>query len=398
MIGVVELRTIKSLENYRITWDDLWRQSLPNSFCSSYAWFSAFARHFLAEGELRVLVVSVNGKTIGILPLVNRHVETGVGTLRMLTLPRCRWGCIDRPIGPNPTATMMLAMRYLQQTQGDWDLLDLREIQKSGGGHHRLTNSLRNAEMSYNERPWDDIPVVNMDGQWRDYWINRSSRLKKTTANARNAYSRKGLIELKRQRKPALHAQRQNHRLAHVSDESGNRIATENHATHAVDLWTEFESIANLPERDLAFLRDVHPQASALGMEDLAILRVGKTPIAAAYGWNAGGHVTNVWIGQRNDLDDSVKTLLIETLLYDCFERGDRQLTFRDHDHPELTGWATSHEPNFRYTHFSTNSPRAQILRLNQYVRGWWQTPEPAQAIRPHMKPLLHEPRLLLID
>ncbi|MFN0195990.1 MAG: GNAT family N-acetyltransferase [Planctomycetaceae bacterium] len=398
MIGVVELQTTESLEKYRITWDDLWRQTLPQSFCSSYAWFSSFARHFLAEGDLRVLVVSVNGKTIGILPLVNRQVETGVGTLRMLTLPRCRWGCIDGPIGPNPTATMLLAMRYLQQTQGEWDLLDLREIQKSGGNHQRLTNSFRTADMACCERPWDDLPVVKMDGQWRDYWISRSSRLKKTAAKSREAFSAKGLIELIRQRKPTPQVHRPNPRLSVLIEGNDNRFATRSHSASAVDLWTEFESVANLPERDLAFLRDVHPQASALGMEDLSILRAGKTPIAAAYGWHVGGHVTTVWIGQRPDLDDSVKSLLIESLLYDSFERGDRELAFRDHEHAELVGWANSNAPNFRYTHFSSNSPRAQILRLNQYVRGWWQTPEPAQPIRPHMKPLQHEPRLLLID
>ncbi|MEX0727971.1 MAG: GNAT family N-acetyltransferase [Planctomycetaceae bacterium] len=390
MIGLIELHDLTSLEQYRMTWDDLWRQTLPKSFCQSYAWFSAYARHFLPENSLRVLVASVNGKTLGIVPLVIRHVETGVGTLRMLTYPRCSWGSIDRPIGPHPTAAIMLAMRHLQQSPADWDLIDLREIRDGGGNHSRLSNSLRNAGLAFRHRNWDAQSTVCCETDWWTYWSNRPAPLKERAASAYRDFARQGEIELIRQREMTPQSQVRSRQFSSYTGRWGNQFS-------GVDLWTQFESVADLPQRDVAFLREVHPKAAQLGMADLAVLRVGREPIAAAYGWHAAGDVTNCWLGQGTDQPESAGTLLMETLLQDGFARGDRQMRLRGDEHPAFADWETDRETTSRFTHFSTTSPRAQMLRLNQYVRQLWHGPDTAHATIAGPKSIVPAPRFNVV-
>ncbi|MDA1215209.1 MAG: hypothetical protein O2955_22145, partial [Planctomycetota bacterium] len=265
MNGLVEIHDHTSLEQFRITWDELWHQTSSKSFCSSYAWFSAYAHHFLPENSLRVMVVSVNGKTLGIVPLVIRPVQTRVGTLRMLTYPYCRWGSIDRPIGPHPTATIMLALRHLQRSPADWDFIDLREIRDTGGNHSRLSNSMRQAGLAFRQRNWESLSTVNCDTDWWEYWANRPASLKEHAAAMYRNVSRQGEIELIRQRDATPQSQVRSRQHESSMGRRQNPIS-------GIDLWTQFEAIADLPHKDLAFLREIHPKASQLGMADLTVL------------------------------------------------------------------------------------------------------------------------------
>lgn len=373
MIGLVELHDLTSLEQFRMTWNDLWRQTTPRSFCQSYAWFSAYARHFAEEGSLRALVVSVNGKTLGIVPFVIRRVETGVGSLRMLTYPRCRWGAIDRPIGPHPTAAIMLAMRHLQQSRADWDFIDLRGIHHGGGNNSRLSNSLKQAGFAFRQREWETLSEVRCDTDWWTYWGDRPASLKEHAAGVYRDFARQGEIELIRQRDVTPQSQLRRQPVTSYTRRWGTEFS-------GVDLWTQFESIADLPRRDLAFLREVHPKATQLGMADLAVLRVGREPVAAAYGFYTSGNVATCWTGRREEgQTDAVQTLLTETLLQDSFARGDRQVVLGSDEHPTYADWETGHETTSRFTHFATTSPRGQMLRLNQFVRQLWK-PDAAHA------------------
>jgi len=128
MAKITEIRSLDQLDSLRLVWRSLLQQTPNATFFQSLDWLEVFWRHHGADQQLRVLVVSSGSEVIGILPLTVVTESTGVGSVRFLTYPLQDWGSFFGPIGPNPTATLMAAMRYLNTAPRDWDVLDLRWV------------------------------------------------------------------------------------------------------------------------------------------------------------------------------------------------------------------------------------------------------------------------------
>jgi CelD/BcsL family acetyltransferase involved in cellulose biosynthesis len=72
MIYVQEINDIRQLAGIRLLWNALLPQTPGASFFHSLDWLEIYWRHFGAGQRLRVLVVSVDGRPLGILPLAVR--------------------------------------------------------------------------------------------------------------------------------------------------------------------------------------------------------------------------------------------------------------------------------------------------------------------------------------
>ena len=97
---VIEVNDIHELAHYRLTWESLLAQTPNASFFQTLEWLTVYWQHFGDGCRLRVLIVQVHGKTIGILPLVVRKEQSKVGQLRVLNYPLHDWGTFYGPIGP----------------------------------------------------------------------------------------------------------------------------------------------------------------------------------------------------------------------------------------------------------------------------------------------------------
>ena len=92
MIDVEEINDPEQLADRRLLWNALLPQTPGATFFQSLDWLEVYCRHFAAAQRLRVLVVSADGRPVGILPLVVRTERTRVGRVRTLTYPLARLG------------------------------------------------------------------------------------------------------------------------------------------------------------------------------------------------------------------------------------------------------------------------------------------------------------------
>ena len=128
MAEVVEINNLADLEPYRLAWSALLPQTPRASLFHSYPWLETYWKHFGHDQRLRVLVIRSLGSTIGIVPLCVRRERYQVGNVRVLGYPLSDWATWYGPIGPNPTASLSMALEHLRSTPRDWDMLDLRWV------------------------------------------------------------------------------------------------------------------------------------------------------------------------------------------------------------------------------------------------------------------------------
>ncbi|MGQ9504850.1 MAG: hypothetical protein ACUVQR_08065, partial [Thermogutta sp.] len=75
--------------------------------------------------------------------LVVKRESSRLGTLRVLTYPLDNWGDFYGPIGPNPTATLLTALRYIAEGERDWNAVDLRWVDRERCDHDRTPAAMR---------------------------------------------------------------------------------------------------------------------------------------------------------------------------------------------------------------------------------------------------------------
>ena len=160
-IRVLEINDIDQLAGYRLLWNALLGQNRDATFFHSFDWLETYWRHFGHDQKLRVLIVLEDDKPIGILPLVVRTESTRVGPVRVLTYPLHDWGTFYGPIGPNPTATLKAGLDYVDQTERDWDLVDIRWVDADNRDRQRTPTAMRAAGFSPRQQPWAQSAIVD---------------------------------------------------------------------------------------------------------------------------------------------------------------------------------------------------------------------------------------------
>ena len=118
------------------------------------------------------------------------------------------------------------------------------------------------------------------------------------------------------------------------------------------------------------YFRDAHRAANRLGAADINLLYLDQEPIAFAYCYQWQGEV----IGLRMGFDPSYAPLrpgqvLQKMMLEDSCRRGDRTFVLGTGSQAFKRHWRTSLEPSYRISHFPADNLRAQLLRLNRWLR-----------------------------
>ncbi len=359
MFAVTEINDVEKLAGYRLLWRNLWGKTRNANVFQTNEWLEHYMWHYGKKQRLRVLLVTVAGRPIGIVPLVVKRVESRLGIVRVLTYPLDSWGHAFGPIGPNPAATMLACVRHLNESRRDWDLLDLRYVDHESSDRGRTENALRSAGLSFNSQAWRNHSVVAMDASWEDYWCDRSELLQKAVAHARASLAKNGSVTFERYRPEGAHSGDTNRRW---------------------DLMCAFERVWRQNARQSAegdatsaaieFLRSTHESAVDLGAADLCLLRSAGNPVAAAYSYCVDGRVELVRLAVDPAVDREVAHVLLARMLEDGFARGDSRFVSTSRDHAIFRMWRTSTLQTMRYTHFASLSPRAQLMRLNRRLQS----------------------------
>jgi len=152
MAEVLQINRIESLDQYRLIWRLLAGQTRWPSYRHTLDWFEQYWANCDARSSPRVLVVRAADEVMGIVPLVLRRKSIGRRTFRVLQFPQDACGWTVGPIGPNPTATMMGAMRYLSAHRAAWKTLQLSITTVHPGMASRMQTSLAMSALPYRQQ------------------------------------------------------------------------------------------------------------------------------------------------------------------------------------------------------------------------------------------------------
>jgi len=361
MPNVTEINRPEQLEELRLIWSLLVPQTRNASLFHTLDWLQTYWKHFGEGQKLRVLVVSSGHQPIGILPLVVVKEKTRLGWIRVLTYPLRDWGSFFSPIGPNPTATLTLAFQHIRQTPRDWDLLDLRWIDRDQDDHMRTPWAIEHAGFTVGESVWKTTDLIELSEDWDHYWQSRSSKMRNNLRRDEKRLRRRGTIEHIRYR-PGGTA---------LGDDDPRWDLFDTCVEIARNSWqgTSETGTTLCHERVAEFFRDVHALAVKHGMVDLNLLLVNGKPVAFSYNYLCRGNLIGVRRGQlRCAQGDGAGNVLLRRMLQDSFERGDARLDLGPGYREVKRRWSTRSVASYHYTHYPWGAPRVQLLRL----KHWW--------------------------
>lgn len=355
MPNVVEINSPEQLEQLRLVWNLLVSQTRGASLFHTLDWLQVYWKHFGAGQRLRVLVISSGHTPIGILPLTVVREKTRVGTVRVLTYPLRDWGTFYGPIGPNPTATLTLGLQHIRNTPRDWDLLDMRWVNRDAQDHLRTPWAMEHAGYTVRESTWKTSELIEMDDEWDEYWKSRSSKMRNNLRRDEKRLQRAGTVEYIRYRPagssfgdddPRWDLYETCRELAEASWQGASRTGT----------TLSHEQVAG-------YFRDVHAIAVKNGMVDINILKVDGQAVAFSYNYVCDGRLIGVRRGHRRQFTGAGNVLFVR-MIRDSFGRDDTCLDLGPGSQEIKRRWSTQTVSSYRYTHYPLLAPRVQLLRL----------------------------------
>ena len=359
MSCVAEINDIRELAELRPLWRFLLKRTRDASFLQSQEWLEAYWQHFGEGQKLRVLLVSQDGETDGIVPLVVRNERTRFGTLRYLTYPLDHWGSFYGPIGPNPGSTLTEALRHIRKRRRDWDVLELRWVRDNEADASAAERALRAAAYHAEKQPWAQTSLITVSGTFEDYWSERSRDLRSECERYERRLSNTGQVTWVRHRPLGENAEDTDPRWDLY--EQCEQITQRNW----IGTSANGEPVTN--PSALAFLRTVHERACRAGAVDVNLLLVNGNPVAFDYGYHYQGCVNVV----RTAFDASVEgveAVLMGRWIRDSYEREDNVIDLG----PGLTlckqPWQTAVATSCRLTSFSGTAVRAQRLHFDNWA------------------------------
>lgn len=336
MLTVDEMDSLGDLTSHRLVWRSLLSRTPNASVLQSREWFEQSFANRPAGSRPCVLTICSQGRPVGLLPMVVQPRTTGVGTLRVLSYADSRAPGL---LGPQSTATLTAAFRYLATQSDRWDMLDLRGIAPLVD-RGRTTLALRRADLSPFIRSWPDQLRVDLSRR-----------------SAADVYVSRNRLKLAERRLW------QQGRWQHSTDAPSDLACSS-----LIDpLWEMATShLAPGDEFDRARL------------EQSALVALEQQALGVQMLWVQGhiaGCVLYAQLHRRVDVlafgaaTSEARDVLLGRFLYGDTLRHQPEVhlpeSLADATHP----WRAEPLTTLRLTHFATSSSRSQLLRVARWVR-----------------------------
>jgi CelD/BcsL family acetyltransferase involved in cellulose biosynthesis len=364
MSEVVEINDLGSLAGCRLLWNSLFAATPDATYFQTLDWLENYWRHFGEGKRLRVLVVRAAGQPIGILPLCVETRRHRLATLRVLTYPLDDWGTFFGPIGPNPTATLIAAMRHIATTPHDWDQIDLPWIANEAKDGERTARALQFVGLHAETESHGSTSMIDLAdaGAWENYLRKLPRKMRQGWQRTVRRVAEWGGVEFERYRPDALRA----------GDGEPRWDLYEQCEEVARASWQASSTNGNtLCHPGLnAFYRDSHEVATRLGMADVAVLRIAGRPVAFWYGTHYQGHVSGLRMGYVPDSPVSgVGMALLARVIEDSFSRCDQQFDLGPGDEKYKERIRTHRVERHRVTHVPATAWRPQLVRAARWFQ-----------------------------
>lgn len=357
MADVVEINSLAELQSYATAWDSLAQQTPRVSFFHTFSWFNTFWKHFGANRRMRVLVVRSEETIVGIVPLCVAEEAHRLAKVRVLNYPLNDWGMWAGPLGPNPSATMFMALQHIRDTDRDWDMIDFRWTSE----YHDMTGRAMSAVgWKPQKSVFQQTSLIEFDStDWQTYFNGLNKKWRHEIRRQTRNLEKTGLVEFVRYRPTVGEGDPRwdlfdecltvSRRSWQADAHNGNTIC------HA-DV--------------LPFLKDCHAEASRLGMLDVAILRVAGQPLAYQYNYHHAGNIFGLRMGyDRQARELGAGKVLLARFIEDSFQRGDHVLDLGIGEFDFKARFRTGVEQSYRYSYYPWNSWRSQGIRITQWLR-----------------------------
>lgn len=364
-MSVIELNEIEGLKAYHADWNRLLAVTPGGNFFQSLDWLQVYWQHFHEKQYLRVLVIRDADEVTGIVPLCIQRLKTKFGFCRILTYPFDDWGSFYGPVSANPEKTLTAALNFIQQSQRDWDLIDLRCVDSNGFDDGATERALEAANLSLKKTSWNQTAYVDLSQNWDEYLAGRSGKARQTYLRSERRVEKEGEIEFLRYRPRGENFGESDPRwdLYEVCEEIA-RKSWQGDSTTGTTLSHENVS---------QYFRDTHESAVRFGAADLNLLYVSGQPAAFIYNYVFQGLVFSLRMG----FDPSVSNkglgrLLMGRMLRNSMERGDRIYDIGPGSLDAKKYWYTSVENSYRYVHYSSVSKIAKVLQISNRIANWY--------------------------
>lgn len=360
MIQISEYKSLSEFQKLRTIWGELHQQTRNASYFQSWDWLNQYLIHQGENVKPRILTISLAGRIIGIVPFIIKPVQTKLGNILALTYPLDSWGIHYSSLGPNPAASIAAAMRHLNKSRRDWDILDLRYIDEMGIDSGRTRNAMRLSGFQRMQRVWSKSSVVKMNHN-----VNSASDLlPKTTLNeyriSEKVLSRFENVEFHRYRPEQSVVDKPDYHWEIFSLFEKMSRETKNFCPGLR------ENPAS--DRDWKFLRCVHEEAVRSGNLDLCWLTANDEVIAISYQYHHRGRLDSLGTVYSHHAGEEAANVLIGRMMEDGFERFDLAY-YMNHEKSQLKlDWGNEIADSYRYSHYPLVSARSQLLRVSQWV------------------------------
>ncbi len=361
MTDIIEINRIEALGEHRKAWQALWNETRCATFFQTLEWLEVYWKHFGADKKLRALLAFDRSQLIGIMPLVVTREQTRLGRLAVLTYPLHDWGSFYGPIGRDTTATLTSALAHIARTRRDWELLDIRFVQRDGLDEQRTPGALAAAGFQARESVWNETALLDMTMGWEAYWASRESKVRNNLKRHQKRLLELGQFEHVRFRPPG--------------EAQGDGDPRFDLYDVCVDLalrsWqgqsTTGTTLSHPVVRE--YLRETHAAAARLGCVDVNLLSIDGTPIGFGYNYIAHGALQGLRVGyDPHYAKAGVGNMLYLYTLQDSFARGDKLFDLGVGTLDIKRFWWTSTAKSYRYTYYPLLAPRAQFLRFKHWL------------------------------
>ncbi|MEM8944546.1 MAG: GNAT family N-acetyltransferase [Planctomycetota bacterium] len=367
MADVVEINSAEQLEDYRLAWTALLVETPDASLFQTLDWLLTYWRWFGSEQRLRVLVIRSAGRPIGIVPLCVSVQRYQVGKVRVLTYPLSDWGTSYGPIGPDRTACLFAALKHLQATPRDWDMLDLRWM---GGDASRtsLCQALQASGWAVSQSNYQETSLIELEpSDWPGYRSHLTKKWRHEVTRQQNRLRRLCQVQINRHRPVG----------AALGDAEPRWDLYEQCLSIAQQSWQGKSTTGNTLSHShvRGFLRDCHQIAAKLGMLDMMVLKLDGQPAAFQYNYVYDGRLFGLRMGyDRAFAQYGAGKALLGWMIEGSFRRGDRTIDLGAGEYPFKRRFRTGTATSQRYTYYPWSTLRGQGVRLTQWIKSRWPT------------------------
>lgn len=354
-LSVETAKTTAAVQSLEEIWNSLSKAAKHPNVFATFDWFQAWnQRAANLDTEHRrdpsVFILQAEDAVVGISPLISRSVSRFGLTIRKIEFVESPADYNDLLLGEPQPEHFRSFINHLEQTQQDWDIIDLRSMRDAGNSLAMLEEALSTSNLIHRKLPEAICPYLHIDS---------------------DAFSTIGRLS-----RPARRTLRnQQHRLDRMSSE-GLRIRIIEHPESEPMLLHKFialESQKRIQGKPIPALFGDAPEVfqslfnslSPRGWLYAALMEIGDRTIAFQFGFRCGDALwdfSKAYDAGYSHL--SPGTMLVPAVLDYGFSHGYREYDFLRGEEPYKMRWSTGSHRTWRVIIWN----RRALSRLRAFI------------------------------